>query len=56
MPDLGCNIPIAFFIFNRPDLTELVFTEIAKVKPSLLLVVADGPRKHVPEDFEKCIL
>ena len=35
---------IAFIIFNRPDLTERVLAEIAKARPSLLLVVADGPR------------
>lgn len=44
--------PVAFIIFNRPDLTEVVFEAIAKVKPKKLLVVADGPR--FPEEAEKC--
>lgn len=38
------NTPVAFFIFNRPDVTEMVFREIAKAQPATLLVVADGPR------------
>jgi hypothetical protein len=36
--------PVAFLIFNRPDLTQIVFEAIAKVKPKQLFVVADGPR------------
>ena len=36
--------PVAFFIFNRPELTARVFSRIAEVKPETLLVVADGPR------------
>ena len=46
--------PVAFFIFNRPDTTERVFAEIAKVKPPKLLVVADGPRAEHPSDAERC--
>lgn len=46
------NNPVAFLIFNRPDLTEIVFNEIRKAKPKKLLVVADGPR--FPEEVEKC--
>ena len=38
--------PIAFIIFNRPDLTQKVFNEIAKAKPPILLVIGDGPRKE----------
>ncbi|MDX6612610.1 MAG: hypothetical protein QOD75_1796 [Blastocatellia bacterium] len=46
--------PVAFLIFNRPETTALVFTEIAKARPAKLLVVADGPRPDHPEDVEKC--
>ncbi len=46
--------PVAFLVFNRPDLTARVFAEIAKVRPKKLLVVADGPRPKRPEDSEKC--
>ena len=44
--------PVAFLIFNRPDLTQIVFEAIAKAKPKKLFVVADGPR--FPEEAEKC--
>lgn len=46
------STPIAFFIFNRPDLTRIVFEEIRKAQPYKLLVVADGARS--PEEAEKC--
>lgn len=46
------DTPVAFIIFNRPDLTQLVFEAIAKAKPRKLLVIADGPR--FPEEAEKC--
>lgn len=46
--------PIAFMIFNRPDTTERVFSEIAKARPAKLLVVADGPRENRAGEAEKC--
>src|SRR5580692_4403577 len=36
--------PVAFLVFNRPDLTERVFSRIAEAKPQTLLLIADGPR------------
>lgn len=44
--------PVTFLIFNRPDLTEIVFKAIAQAKPQKLFVIADGPR--FPEEVEKC--
>jgi hypothetical protein len=44
--------PVAFFIFNRPALTEKVFSRIAQTKPPTLLVVADGPRSE--EEATRC--
>jgi hypothetical protein len=41
---MSLSTPVAFLIFNRPDLTQIVFEAIAKVKPKQLFVVADGPR------------
>src|SRR4030095_16833188 len=38
------NVPIAFFIFRRPDLTARVFERIRQARPPKLLIVADGPR------------
>lgn len=46
--------PVALVIFNRPDTTERVFLEIAKARPSKLLIVADGPRVDRPGEIEKC--
>lgn len=46
--------PVALLIFNRPDTTRLVFDEIAKVKPPILLAVADGPRGHVIGEKDRC--
>lgn len=44
--------PVAFLIYNRPDLTERVFEAIKRVQPSHLYVIADGPRSS--EDEIKC--
>jgi len=34
------------FLFNRPELTARVFAEVARAKPSKLLLIADGPRNE----------
>lgn len=49
---MSISTPVAFLIFNRPDLTEIVFEAIRQAKPKKLLVVADGPR--FPEEVENC--
>ena len=46
--------PVAFLIFNRPDTTARVFSEIAKAKPKKLLIIADGPRANRPGEASKC--
>jgi hypothetical protein len=46
MSEIAIKTPVAFIIFNRPDTTAKVFEEIRKVKPPILLVIADGPRSH----------
>lgn len=46
--------PVAFFIFNRPDTTRLVFARIRAARPALLFVIADGPRAARPEDAPHC--
>jgi hypothetical protein len=48
------NIPILLLTFNRPETTQQVFDQIKQKKPKFLYVAADGPRKHVAGDFEKC--
>ncbi len=44
--------PVALIIFNRPDLTEIVFAAIRQARPQQLLVIADGPRS--PSEAEVC--
>lgn len=51
---MSFDVPVAFLVFNRPELTRRVLAEIAKVEPRRLLVVADGPRASHPEDAAKC--
>lgn len=48
------NTPVAFLIFNRPDVTARVFEAIRRARPPQLLVVADGPRADRPGEAEKC--
>jgi hypothetical protein len=46
--------PVAFILFNRPDVTSRVFEEIRRARPSTLLLIADGPRPHVPGEADQC--
>jgi hypothetical protein len=40
------KVPIALMIFNRPDLTKRIMDQLAKARPPLLYVIADGPRNN----------
>lgn len=46
--------PVAFFIFNRPELTARVFAEIRRARPKQLFVIADGPRDNRPGEADRC--
>lgn len=46
--------PVLFLIFNRPDVTALVFEQIKKSQPSKLYVAADGARKDRANEIEIC--
>lgn len=48
------DIPVLFIIFNRPDVTQVVFNRIREVKPKYLFVAADGPREGVTGELEQC--
>ena len=48
------QVPIYLQIFNRPDLTRKVFAEIQKIRPLKLFITADGPRKNIINDKNKC--
>lgn len=54
MADFRLNTPVALLIFNRPETTQRVFNEIARARPPKLLVIADGPRTHKPDEVELC--
>ena len=45
---------VVLIVFNRPDLTEEVFAALRHVRPTRLLIVADGPRDSHPADAELC--
>ncbi|WP_010271037.1 methyltransferase FkbM [Paenibacillus senegalensis] len=47
-------VPVALFIFKRPEITELVFNRIREARPARLLVIADGPRPDYPGEAELC--
>ena len=46
--------PVLLIIFNRPEITQLVFDTIKQQKPNQLFIAADGPRPERPDDIEKC--
>jgi hypothetical protein len=46
--------PVAFFLFNRPETTARVFSQIRQAAPSRLFLIADGPREDRPADAEQC--
>ncbi len=48
------KIPILFLVFNRPNTTSKVFTEIRRAKPKILFIAADGPRENISGEKEKC--
>jgi hypothetical protein len=48
------NTPILFIVFNRPDVTQLVFDEIKKIKPAQLFISADATRDSVPHEKTYC--
>ena len=51
---MNLSTPVAFFVFNRPELTRRVFARIAQARPPILLVIADGPRPDHPSDQGNC--
>lgn len=48
-------VPVAFIVFNRPDVALRTFSEIAKMKPAKLLVIGDGPRSNLPGEERKVL-
>ncbi len=48
--------PILFIVFNRPDVTKIIFESIRAARPERLFITADGPRPNRPDDIENCRL
>jgi hypothetical protein len=42
--------PVVLILFKRPETTARVFEAIRQARPERLLLVADGPRLHRPDD------
>ncbi len=40
------EVPVALFFFNRPDCEKEVFARVREARPSMLLLVSDGPRNE----------
>jgi len=50
------EIPVLLTIFNRPEKARAVMENLRQIKPKQLFIAADGPRRNVPQDIEKCRL
>jgi hypothetical protein len=48
----GLQTPVLLILFNRPEVTARVFSEIAAQRPATLFVAGDGPRDAA--DVERC--
>jgi len=49
------DIPILFLIFNKPETSLRVFSEIRKVKPKKLYIGCDGPRNFIKNESHKVL-
>jgi hypothetical protein len=47
-----CESPVVLIIFNRPNITQKTFDIIKKVKPANFIIISDGPRKEVYNEFK----
>jgi hypothetical protein len=50
----GLNTPVVYVFFNRPDVVKQSFSAIREQRPRQLYLIADGPRRHKPDDAERC--
>lgn len=55
-PSPEFHTPILFLVFNRPEETRMVFSEIRRIRPKRLYLAADGPRMNQPNEPEKVAL
>jgi hypothetical protein len=45
---------VALFMFNRPETTCRVFDAISRIRPTKLLLIADGPREYKEGEAATC--
>lgn len=48
------RVPVVLFVFNRPEKLRRLLSILAEVRPTRLLIVADGPRSEDAEDIVRC--
>lgn len=48
-------IPVLLLLFRRPDTTRRILDRLRLLRPSHLVVVADGPRSDVPDEGKLCL-
>jgi hypothetical protein len=48
------DTPILLIVFNRPEVTEKVFSIIRKLQPKSLFIAADGPREDKVGERDVC--
>jgi hypothetical protein len=54
MNDADLETPVLLLVFNRPELTRMVFSAIRAARPRFLYIAADGPRENQPGEQERC--
>lgn len=47
------GVPVAIFLFNRPDLAARTLKAVASLRPSRIFLICDGARLHVPGELQK---
>jgi hypothetical protein len=47
------DVPVALFVFNRPDVSARVFAEVARVRPRQLFLICDGARASRAGEAER---
>jgi len=52
---MSMKTPVLLLIWNRPQTTKKVFARLREIKPQILFIAADGPRKDVESDKKKCL-
>ena len=46
--------PVVLILFNRPQQAQQLIARLRWIRPSRLLVIADGPRPTHPDDTQRC--